>query len=141
MSFLYILPFNDFYLNVFKLLKTSNEAQKDIYRKIISSFTSQLEITKKELQKIIEELNNAIAKENYQIIEDMDLDSFYSYTDSSKESLEKLLNYFRKLSFQNSSYSSLYHLLDEIYTLFLQLEDRISTLESYKDIAKFKKVS
>ena len=98
-------------------------------------------LLKKELQKIIEELDNAIAKENYQIIEDMDLDSFYSYTDSSKESLEKLLNYFKKLSFQNSSYSSLYHLLDEIYTLFLQLEDRISTLESYKDIAKFKKVS
>ena len=139
MSFVYI-PFNDFYLNVIDILKdTYFQTKKNLYEKIFRSLLAQLKISKQELQKLVDELNNYIEVEDYSIINIIDLDDFYHYIEDSKASIKQLLDYLSSQQTKDSYFMQAYQLVDDIYTLLHQLEDKISVLESYQEIEKLKK--
>ena len=74
---------------------------------------------------------------NFKFIdENTDLKHLYEILDLQKENLKNILNFLK-----NNKNDELFNLIDDIYTLTLQLEDRISTLESYRDIEKLKTAS
>ena len=143
MSFIWVLiyiPFSDFYLNIIDALKdTYFQSKKSLYKKIFQSLLSQLETSKQELQKLVNGLNGYIEVENYSIIDVIDLDDFYAYIEDSRTSIKQLLDYLSSQHTRDSYFMQAYQLVDDIYTLLHQLEDRISVLESYQKIEKMTK--
>jgi hypothetical protein len=124
-----IMPINLFnFIDFIKLL----DGNSIFIEKIIS----QLKFLIKELKFTLNELNKQIEKYNYKYIDDTDLDHLYELFDLQKEQLKNILEYLK--SNNNLPNKQLYLLIDEIYTLLLQLEDRISVLESYRDIERLK---
>ena len=81
---------------------------------------------KESLEKNINLLNAYIIKKDYSIINDTDLDEIYNQIEISKENIKNFLSVIDD--------NNLYKLVDDIYTLLNQFEDRISVLESYRDI-------
>jgi len=122
-----VMPVNFFnFVDIIKLLENNNI--------LIEQIIKQFEFLKIELKKNLSELDKEIENYNYKFIENSDTEHLYELFDLQKENLKKLLNYLKV----NSNNKELYRLVDDIYTLTLQLEDRISTLESYNDIEKLK---
>jgi len=122
-----VMPVNFFnFVDIIKLLENNNI--------LIEQIIKQFEFLKIELKKSLIELDKEIENYNYKFIENSDTEHLYELFDLQKENLKKLLNYLKV----NSDNKELYRLVDDIYTLTLQLEDRISTLESYNDIEKLK---
>ncbi|WP_456470652.1 hypothetical protein [Caminibacter sp.] len=125
-----IMPVNFFdFVDFYKLILNNPE----LIKKIILQF----KFLKQELQKNIDELNKQIENYNFKFIdENTDLKHLYEILDLQKENLKNILNFLK-----NNKNDELFNLIDDIYTLTLQLEDRISTLESYRDIEKLKTAS
>ncbi|BCD60550.1 MULTISPECIES: hypothetical protein [unclassified Nitratiruptor] len=132
--------FTDLYLNVLDALKDSYfQTKKVVYEKIMDSLIFQLINNKNDMQKILNNLDDYIAKEDFSIIDDVNLEEFYSYIDTSKENLFNLLKYLENKKSIDKYFKRLYDIVDDLYTLTLQIDDRISTLESYRDIFTLKK--
>ncbi len=128
-----ILPVNFFnFIDIIESIK-SHSFNSLIINKIIDQYI----FLKKELKNTLYEYDKYVENYKYDIIDNTNLEHLYDLFDKQKENLKKTLLYLEKNK-ENEDYERLYHLIDEIYTLFLQLEDRISTLESYSDIEKLK---
>ena len=128
-----ILPVNFFnFIDIIESIK-SHSFNSLIINKIIDQYI----FLKKELKNTLYEYDKYVENYKYDIIDNTNLEHLYDLFDKQKENLKKTLLYLEKNK-ENEDYERLYHLIDEIYTLFLQLEDRISTLESYSDIENLK---
>jgi hypothetical protein len=124
-----IMPINLFnFIDIIKLL----DDNYTLMEKIIS----QLKFLINELKYTLNELDMQIEKYNYKYIDDTNLEHLYKLFDLQKEQLKNILEYLQTNN--NLPNKQLYLLLDKIYTLILQLEDRISVLESYRDIEKLR---
>jgi len=125
-----IMPVNFFdFTDFYKLILNNPE--------LIKKLILQFKFLKEELQKNVNELNKQIENYNFKFIdENTDLEHLYEILDLQKENLKNILNFLQK-----NKNNELFNLIDDIYTLTLQLEDRISTLESYRDIEKSKVTS
>ncbi|WP_457560565.1 hypothetical protein [Caminibacter sp.] len=125
-----IMPVNFFnFLDFYKLLENNPQ--------LIEKLLKQFYFLRDELKNTLNELDKQVEKYNYNFFdENTDLEHLYEIFDLQKENLKQILNYLQTDNkIQNNDF---YNLIDEIYTLTLQLEDRISTLESYRDIEKLK---